>query len=391
MITGSVLTRALACPSSMVLPRAETHSPYAEQGTEDHADLAAEVMAGTLRPTLARWLPPSPRVEVKLAYDAALRTARILGDGAGDRNYGAPGPFEIFTTLDVLGVDGDAVVVLDWKTGAAEVEPAATNGQMWGGALAACRALGKDRAIVRIVYTNQGDRCDEHELDALDLAAFAERLHSLHGEVAGRQAARARGAELDTREGRWCRYCPCQHACPSKVGVLRNFASNGELVTLGVRVLTPEHARAGYEKLVAVEDLCKQARKNLEKYVEATGPLDLGGGRMYGRYSRPGNERLDGGVAVRAIAETVGESAAEFESLAVERRTSKAAIERAAKQLAQPRGTAGKVVKRIRELGGASNLPDKLPIGEYSIGKVEAIDGAVDVDAINRALESATR
>jgi hypothetical protein len=128
----------------------------------------------------------------------------------------------------------------------------------------------------------------------------------------------------------------------------------------------------------------------LETYVDEQGPIDLGGGRMYGRYVRNGNERLDGSVAVVAIHELVGEAAPEFEKVAIERKTTKAAIERAAKQLASKRGMTSAIVKRIRELGGATHAPDTMPLGEYVADRNEAGDKQViDVDAVDRLLESA--
>jgi hypothetical protein len=390
VITGSALTRLLNCPSSEVMAKAETHNEWADMGTDEHDELAHATMTGTLTPKRAALVPADPRVEVKLAYDVVSRTARILGAGAADRNYGTPGPFEIFMSLDVLGVDDrDRVIVLDWKTGHGDVEPAATNGQMWGCALAACRALGKSEAIVRLVFTNMGDRCDEHEIDALDLADFANRLERLHVTVAARQASLQRGELLETREGSWCKHCASKHVCPSKNALLVQFAD--PLVVLGDSVMTKDRVAAAYEEVMRVDALVRDAKKRLEMFVDDNGPIDLGNGRMYGRYVRNGNERLDGAVAVRAIAELVNpEIATEFEAVAVERRTSKAAIERAAKQFLAKRGTVPAIVKRIRELGGATNAPDTLPLGEFHRDRNELAEKAqVDHDAINKLMESA--
>jgi hypothetical protein len=377
MITASALTRLRNCPSSAVLPRAENHSEWADAGHDAHEELAIF----TSDHPFAHLLPPSPRAEVKLAYDVATREGRIIGEGGG-RDYGSPGPFEIVGSCDVLGVERDRVVVLDWKSGYSDVEPASSNWQLWFYALAACRALGLSSAIVRIVYT-QSRRVDEYEIDALELADFASQLERLHVRIGALTAAYQRGEPMETREGSWCKYCASKPYCPSKTALIKQMAG---LTVIGDAV-TPATAATAYEQVVRVEQLVREARKRLETYVDEQGPIDLGGGRMFGRYVREGNERLSGDVAMRAIAAVVGESAEEFVSVAIERKTTKAAIERAAKQLGCRRGTAGQVIKKIRELGGATNAADSMPVGEYVAGKNEPAERpALDVDALNRAL-----
>jgi len=391
MITGSALTRILNCPSSEALEKAENASEWADAGHEDHEELAHQVRTRTLPPELAKYVPPDPHAEVKLCYDAATHEGRFVGQ-ASDRNYGAPRPFEIFMSTDVVGVDedGETVIVVDWKTGQSDVEPAATNGQLWGCALAACRALDKSRAIIRIVYTNRpGAPCDEHLIEGLELAEFAGQLERLHLVVTERKAAKSRGEILETREGSWCKYCAAKWRCPSKVGLLIQVAEKG-LAIIGETEMTPERARRGYEQIVAVEDLVRDARKRLETYVDEQGPIDLGNGRAFGRYARRGNEKLSGDVAVQAIAAVVGEAAREFESLAVERSTSKAAIDRAAKQLGCKRGTAPAVIRKIRALGGASHHADTMPIGEYQRDRDEPAEKPpIDADAVDQLLDSA--
>lgn len=382
MITASALTRLRNCPSSAVLPRAENHNVWADAGNAAHEELA---IFGEEHP-FAHVLPPQPRAEVKLAYDVATHLGRIIGEGGG-RDYGTPGPFEIVGSCDVLGVDRDSVVIIDWKTGFLDVEPAASNWQLWFYALAACRALGKDEAIIRIVYTQTGV-VDEYAIDALELAEFGTSLERLHAQVAERTAARKRGETLETREGSWCRHCASKHVCPSKVGLLAQIANNG-LAVIGETAMTADRARAAYEQIVRIESLVKSARQRLDQYVTEQGPIDIGNGRMFGRYHRKGNEKLDGAKAVQAIREVVGEQAKEFESIAIGYTTSKAAIDRAAKQLianGAPK-VAKAVVARVRELGGVSSSPT-YPLGEYVTGKDEPAP-TFDADEVNRLLAAA--
>lgn len=382
MITASALNRLLNCTPSAVLPRAETASEWADAGHDEHEELAHALLVGDLPPWIARIMPADARPEIAVAFDVATRVGRIIGENL-KRAYGALGAFEICGSADAIGTEGDAVVVVDFKTGHADVEPAAINSQLAFYALAASRALGKTSAIVRIVYT-KSNRVDEAELDMFDLASFADQLERLYVKVAELHEARRRGEQLETREGSWCKHCASKHVCPSKVALIGQL---GGLTVIGEGV-TRETAAAAYEQIVRVEQLAKEARSRLNTFVDEQGPIDLGNGRMFGRYIREGNESLAGDAAVTAIAEVVGEAAREFEKIAVERRTSKAAIDRAAKQLGCKRGTAPAVIRRIRELGGSKRAADTMPIGEYVVGKDEPAQlPPVDIDAVNRALK----
>jgi hypothetical protein len=384
MITASSLSRLLNCPGSSVLARAENVSAWADAGHEEHLELADQLLAGTLPEWIAAAIPDGSRSEVALAFDVSTRLGRIIGENIG-RAYSGVGPYEIVGSCDTVGIEGDAVVVTDFKTGHNDVELAATNPQLAFYCLAAARALGKSRAIARIIYT-KSRRIDEAELDTFDLAAFADRLERLHVRQAEMLAAKTRGDEISTREGAWCRYCPSVPYCGSKVALIKQMAG---MTVIGDAV-TPAVAASAYEQIVRVEQLVRDARKRLETYVDEQGPIDLGGGRMFGRYVREGNERLSGDVAVTAIAAVVGESAKEFEKVAIERKTTKAAIERAAKAVGAKRGTAAAVVKKIRELGGASHAADSMPVGEYVRDRNEPAElPQVDVAEVNRLLESA--
>lgn len=385
MITASSLTRLRNCPSSAVLPRAETHSVWADAGNDEHETLAD---LANLPSSLAELVPAGSRSEVKLAYDVATTAGRVIGEGGG-RAYGNPGPFEIVGSCDVLGVIGDSILIVDWKTGYADVEPASSNAQLWFYALAACRAMGKESAIVRIVYTKTG-RVDEYAIDALELAGFADALRRLHTDVAKRQAALQRGELMETREGSWCKHCASKAVCPSKNALLVQFAEPGFAI-LGDSQMTPARAALAYAQLTRIEQLTSDARKRLQVYVDEQGPIDLGNGRMYGRYDRKGNEVLNGNVAVQAIREVVGESAKEFETIAIDRKTSKAAIARAAKQLVAKGHTkvAEAVVDKIRELGGVSHMADSAPYGEHSADRfTRGPQPAIDTDEVNRQLKA---
>jgi hypothetical protein len=266
MLTMSALQRSLSCDGSLVLPKARIANPWAVLGNDEHEDLSD---LGSLPPNLAKHVPPNARSEVRVVYDVATGLGRILGEGSG-RAYGDTGPFEIPGSIDVLGIDGDCVIVLDWKTGFTDVEPARSNSQLWGYALAACRALGLDRAIVRIVYTKTG-RVDEHEIDALDMAGFAQRLARLYARASEMKRRQDDGQQVATTEGSWCKHCESKHACASKNALLIQLSGRG-LQVVGDTVMTADKAAAAVREFQRVDQLVEDARKRLHAYVDENGP-----------------------------------------------------------------------------------------------------------------------
>lgn len=338
--TASALARAFGCPGSFALARAEMESEWATLGHEEHEKLSDP---DNLDEKLSALIPPDSMAEVKLAYDVALRTGRIIGQGS-DRNYGTLAPFEIAGSCDWLGRVDNCAVIVDWKTGWNEVEPASSNAQLWFYALAAARALGCDEAIVRIVYTRIG-RVDEYTIDEIEMAGFANRMEAMFGEVARQQKKDI----PDTREGSWCKYCPSKVVCPTKVGMIRQFAATGDdLVQIGRAPLTQQEAAEAYRKLVNVDGLVREAKQRLDKWVEENGPIDLGQGRAYGPFVKRGNEKLDARIVATAISETCGEMAQQVINDSMSWSVTKAALKRAAGSLDK------KIIARARELGGVS-------------------------------------
>lgn len=387
MISASALQRLLMCPGSVVLPKAETQSEWADAGNSEHAELADMVRTGTLPPELARFVPAGARAEVAFAFDVISRTAVIIGEDIG-RNYGTRGAAEIAGSCDVLAVDGDAAVIVDWKTGFRAVEPAATNAQQSFYAMTAMKLTGCDRAIVRIVYTKTG-ACDEAEFSSFDLLDFASQLEQLLVRVSAQQAARNDATGVSTREGSWCRHCPVNKAhCPSKSALLVQIA-NGGLRVVGESALTPERAADAYRQVQAVRSMLDDAEKRLQTWVKENGAIDLGNGQAYGYYQRAGKSKLDVDAAMKAITELTGDVAREFLAMSVKRSVTQADIERAAKTLL-PKGYTklkSQIVNRIDELGGKKATVE-YPIGEHPIAK-SALPPDVDVDELNRLLESA--
>lgn len=389
MITSaSSISRRRNCIGSSVLPRAENHSEWAEDGHDEHGELDRQTATGELPPELARWLPPSPRTEVKLAWDVFSDVGRILGYGAG-RNYDGAQSTEIVGSCDVIGVDGDTVIILDWKTGFADVEPAATNSQLWFYALAAARALGCSSAIVRIVYTKRGGFCDQHEIGPLELAEFASELRDLNVRIEAAKRDHRDGKPVNTYEGSWCKHCSSKAHCPSKNALLVQLSSKG-LAIIGDSALTPDRAADAYREFVRIEQLVKDARARLESYVTENGPIDLGNGKLFGRFVREGKRKLDGATAVAVIRQLGGENARELEAAAIEVSVTQAGLKRAIEKIEGSKGAAKRVdqiVKRIDELGGVKRGTE-YPLGEFPAGKYEVAE-PVDVTEVDRLLKEA--
>lgn len=388
MITASAIQRVRNCAASHVLARAESLNPWAKSGNEEHERLArwvddrdddaiADIVHASLLPRLSTLTPSGSRAEVKLGYDTATRAGRVIGYGGG-RDYGRPGAVEIVGSADVVGMESSRVIVIDWKTGHSDVESAAKNGQLWTYALAACRALHCDSAIVRIVYTKTG-HVDEYEIDEFELEAFANELERLFVTVARRQREHLEGKQIDTREGSWCKHCPSRALCPAKNALLVQVASKG-LAVLGDSRMTADRAADAYREVMRVEQLVEDAKARLRSYVEECGPIDLGGGRMYGRYERQAKRSLDVEIAVQAMEEFNEDMA----NVAVKRTVAISAVESAAKTFGlSPRA----VMKRIEQLGGVKQGKE-FPIGEFAITKHKPAQlPDVDFDALDALMK----
>ena len=110
-------------------------------------------------------------------------------------------------TADVLIVTDDRVIVIDWKTGRREVEPAEENTQTAAYALAAMQMYNRDKASVYIYNPVIGQ--DTHA-DFSDKSALARYIMGVIAKCESEDAALVPGEEQ-------CRYCRAAYhgTCPA--------------------------------------------------------------------------------------------------------------------------------------------------------------------------------
>lgn len=326
LATGSGLERLLACDGPAYLQRVESTSDDADRGRAIHAflesasasgrDAALSLSPESLRPALEALdlsrLPVDPAryaAEVAFAFDVTTGAARELGRGIG-RRYSVEGT-EIAGTADVIALlDEDGVFVADFKSGWSKRTPARENAQLKSYALSAARAYGRSRAVVQIIRIMEDGATwtDTAELDAFDLDAFEFQLHTL-----GKRILALRAGEIEPRiaEGDHCKWCPAFNSCPAKQALLRAAA----LVPPDPAELTPEVARAAYERLKLYEAAVSRAKDVLREYARNT-PIPLGDGLLYGvRLDK--TKSLDGKVAEGVLRDLLGDAAAEAISVEV--------------------------------------------------------------------------
>lgn len=173
---------------------------------EDEAR-AVVAMWGHARQWLAEHKRLGWRAEVALAWDPGTDVGRELPRLA-HRDYSSASLTELCGTADILAIEGDDVVVYDWKTHAPGAPDVDATDQLEGLALMAARAWGYDSArIVTLVVTEAGvDAREGTPLGPFDLQDVADRLRASVAAIPG----------AEPRAGDHCRarYCKALAVCP---------------------------------------------------------------------------------------------------------------------------------------------------------------------------------
>lgn len=327
--------------------------PAAEFGTAVHAEVARAIESSSpsahvdpevraaaqsvidwwsgVRETHHTW-----HAEPAYVLDVDRAHARHIGNNIG-RNYPRVGPFEMAGSADIVGIGSGVASVFDVKTGRREnVDPVGENAQLRTLALAVHLAHGVDRVRVGLVFP--GSAVEEHEYDVLDLAAWQAELSGLVDKVPTSVPSPSKSA---------CRYCPAKAHCPAMVTALAEVTPKTRLpIVMDAADLTgPEHAREQYLALRALKSGIEEAWAALRRYAEQNGPIDLGGGKVYGPRATT-RESID--LTARTAADVLRAELGSDEAFraAVSLETSKTAIKGAAKEVAQATGEKAVAVER---------------------------------------------
>lgn len=280
--TASGLTRALACPTSCVLPQVTAPpSPWSESGRALHAYV--EAIAKGKTPVEAAELVPEPlrntalaldtdnwpvdvsagwRSEVAVEYNLDTDDAQMI-DARG-RSYGLGTEAQLYGTADLVRVHGSTVYVVDVKTGRGWLPRPSESGQLRFLALAFARVYACESAEVGHLRVDGDGRAwlDLDTLDAFELATVRDQLLEARAAVTARVVA--------PKEGQWCRYCPAFTVCPAKAA----------LACASVDVdgpLTRETAAAAWQRIKDVRAVLDRMEASIREYA-AREPVPLGDG-----------------------------------------------------------------------------------------------------------------
>lgn len=349
LFSASSFERVALCPASAVLPQVAREGGAAvEKGNHVHAfkaalaegvahEVALAAVPAEWRDLCAALDAPAPGTlaEVAFAVNARTGAVRVLGTNIGREYTLEQG--EIAGTADTV-VPAEVLVVGDYKTGRGEVTAAARNKQLAFLAYAAATVYKRDEAIVEIVKIGPSgyETTDSAHLDALDLQAARALIRDTHQRVVDAQQEIKRGRQPALREGSHCTWCPARLACPARTALVRRLAEPEALATSFAAALSPHTAARAHELLSRAEDVVRDLRAQLVMFAQEF-PIDLGDGRTYGPVECE-REAVTGSVAHAVLERLHGREVADA---ACELSTSKAAIERALKKVAERGQLAG--------------------------------------------------
>lgn len=353
--TGSSFDRIAACPASAALPQVHDGYPndFRERGTAIHAyiDRIAQLRregfpldqacVDALAEVDEQWRAACEQVdvealghrttlstEVSLAYDWKADTGRVLTPVA-PRQYEIDPDREVALTLDVAGVGARHVAVADFKGPYAWLPEPSRSLQLGVGALTLARIHRARSASLEYLRVRSDGSVSRWaaELDVFGIETVAERVQTMMRDVEQIRVDIYNGEVIpNVTEGPWCTYCKARNTCPAKVQLVRSVLAGEGAKKLSLREpITPENVGHVYALVKRTKEGIRIAEKALHAYErdgapstpEQLGPSAIpvgeepdGSRRFYGRFERPGNEKLDGKVVYTVLAEKFGPEAA---------------------------------------------------------------------------------
>jgi hypothetical protein len=292
----SALPRFVACRGSAFLPQVQS---LPDEDTQRGQAIHGWVLEGREPPEEFRdecraldvSALPEGESEVAVAYNWREDSARILGKGL-NRQYPAEGD-ELCGSLDRVVLQPESVLVVDVKTGRCSHEQA--RWQLVAGALAMCRATGRDSAVIAVAHVVDGALVmgRAEMLGPLELAAAAAEI----------EAAFSAPPTANVVEGDHCRHCPAFAACPAKAALARNLMGRPELR------IDDETVPAILQRCDDVEKAVKLARAAVREYVTHN-PVHLPDGSVLAM-QEVARETIDAVKARAVLPERVWQAAVE--------------------------------------------------------------------------------
>jgi hypothetical protein len=247
--------------------------------------------------------------ELGMALDLSAGTARAFRENMSREDVAKTRtPSETGMLVDWLAVQGDRVLVRDWKTGWMEdLGPAAEHLQLLVYAATALLAFDKEEARGELWHWDGVRwRVDGVTLDFLGAQAVLERVRALLAKRDAAAEAMKRGEAPRLALGKWCAWCPAQRFCPAKQSALARVLADAE-----VRItpeLSPEQAGAAYVRLKQVRADVDRMLADLEGLAGQTS-LPLPDGTVLRQQDRE-VARIDPAAAEDWLRRTYGDAAA---------------------------------------------------------------------------------
>lgn len=305
MPSASKMTRIFNCPASYKLNAAETpeNSGAAVEGTmlhrhmeltympaktpEQDAELKALGAALNSEQTQALAFAENEVEKVAHFFDGERHTEQRLW--AANMTYSGQ------ADMLVISPDKKSVVIVDYKFGRGEVEPAERNYQLAALAVLAADNYGVENVRAMIIQPRALDkarRITACEYIVSDIEQAREAIDS---------AVKSALYAKQPREavGYWCNYCPSAYRCAAAQKVMDDESA---LVAKGFEI-TPDNVREVFEKAKFVGKMCADIVKKCGEVVSENPDLETG---LYFAPNSPIRSIPDTLGALRVVEEKLG-------------------------------------------------------------------------------------